>query len=140
MTLYERQTPENIENVHIGQRHSFEQLPLSRYYSSVRPLYEPHINAQTDGRISKTIVRNQNTKRKRHRNARKFCSPNFCFEAPPGRILLGRWEPEPSLQVIYNQKRQQRRREALKFASARKFCYFRAREGSPAANIMKFSN
>ena len=40
MTLYERQTPENIENVYIGQRHSFEQSPLSRYYSSVQPPYE----------------------------------------------------------------------------------------------------
>ena len=40
MTLCERQTPENIENAHIAQRHSFEQLSLSRYYSSVQPLYE----------------------------------------------------------------------------------------------------
>ena len=37
--LCESQRPENIENVPSAQAGFVEQFPLSRYYSSVQPLY-----------------------------------------------------------------------------------------------------
>ena len=67
-----------------------------------QPKPPAHISQRSDGRISKTIVRIRNRKPKRDENARKFCSPNFRFEAPPTTVLLGRWEPKPSLQVTYD--------------------------------------
>ena len=65
-----------------------------------QPKPPAHISQRSDGRISKTIVRIQSSKPKRDENARKFCSPFFCFEAPATTDLLGRWQPTPSLQVM----------------------------------------
>ena len=67
--------------------------------TAAQPQPPAHISQQSDGLISQTIVRIQNRKRKRNENARTFCSPIFGLEAPPNTILLGRWEPNPSLQV-----------------------------------------
>ena len=39
----ESQRPENIEKVPSAQAAFVEQIPLSRYYSSVQPLYESHV-------------------------------------------------------------------------------------------------
>ena len=50
--------------------------------TATQPQPPAHISQQSDGRILKTIVRIQRRKPKRYENARKFCSPNFCFEAP----------------------------------------------------------
>ena len=72
--------------------------------TAAQPKPPAHIYQRSDGRISKTIVRIQSRKPKRDENARKFCSPNFCSETLPTTVLLGRWEPKPSLQVTYNQK------------------------------------
>ena len=41
--LREGQKPENIENVPSTQAPFVEQFALSRYYSSVQPLYESHV-------------------------------------------------------------------------------------------------
>ena len=50
--------------------------------TAAQPQPPAHISQQTDGRILKTIARIQSRKPKRAENAPKFCSPNFCFEAP----------------------------------------------------------
>ena len=58
---------------------------LSEFFwdTTAQPQPPTHIRQQTDGRISKTIVGISSNKPKRDANARKFCSPNFCFETPP---------------------------------------------------------
>ena len=50
--------------------------------TTAQPQPPAHFSRQADGLISNTIVRIQNRKRKRYEDARKFCSPNFCFEVP----------------------------------------------------------
>ena len=65
MNLCERQTPENIENVPLTHGHSFEQLPLSRYYPSVQPLYESLVNR----RSGRSVV---------------FQKPGWSFPSVPG--------------------------------------------------------
>ena len=103
------------------------------------PKCPANISVQTDGRISKTIVRILSRKRKRHQHARNFCSPNFCFEAPAGKNLLGRSEPKPSLQVMYNSKWPRRRRKALKSRQRTNFVILRHVRGHQRRDIMKFS-
>ena len=49
--LCESQKPENIENASSTQAPFVEQFPLSRYYSSVQPLYESHV--MTRGRAAR---------------------------------------------------------------------------------------
>ena len=51
--------------------------------TAAQPKPPAHVSQQSDGRISKTIVRILSSKPKRDENARKLCSPNCCFEAPP---------------------------------------------------------
>ena len=49
--LCESQRPENIENVPSAQAAFVDQFALSRYYSSVSPLYESH--GMTRGRTAR---------------------------------------------------------------------------------------
>ena len=79
------------------------------------------------------IVRIQSNKPKRDENARNFCSHFLASRPRPGTELLGRWEPKPSLQVIYNSKWPRRRRKALKSRQRRNFVILRHVGGSPAA-------
>ena len=55
--------------------------------AAAQPQQPAHIPQQTDGRISKTIVKIQSRKPKLHENAPKFCSPFVCFEAPAGKSI-----------------------------------------------------
>ena len=49
--LCESQRPENIAKVFMTQAAFVEQFALSRYYSSVQPLYESHV--MTRGRTAR---------------------------------------------------------------------------------------
>ena len=95
---------ENFEISNFAPDLDLTKFCLKQFFwdAPAQPKPPAHISQQSDGRISKTIVGIQSRKPKGHGNARKFCSPNFCFEAPAITILPGRWEPKPSLQVMYN--------------------------------------
>ena len=50
--------------------------------TAAQPQAPAHISQQTDGRISKTIVRIQSRKPKRDENAPNFCSSFFLLRGP----------------------------------------------------------
>ena len=56
----------------------------SFWETAAQPSPPPHISQRSDERLPQTILRIQSSKPKRDENARKFCSPNFCFAAPAG--------------------------------------------------------
>ena len=117
---------------------------LKEFFGSTAAQPQPpaHTSQRSDGRISKTIVRIQSSKPKRNENARKFCSPNFCFEAPATQTLLDGGNLTVSTSHIQLEMATAAP-QGIEIASASEFCDFTAREGSPAARyheIFEISN